>query len=175
MFKLSKPSRRRTLLALGTAVPALLAVVLAGPPAQAAGFTPINIWNSSHCLDNATENASKLQMWNCTGGSEQRWLEGFNTQTGLFTFTNQHTGLCITAPAWGTGTATMQFCDAGAANQQWSVFAADNPVNPSAGWYDVWQNASSGYCLTTPSVGNGTLVQTTACDPADHYDRWHQQ
>jgi hypothetical protein len=173
--KPSKPSKRRSLLALATAVPALLAVAVTGTPAQAAGFTPINVWNSSHCLDNATENAAKLQMWSCTGGPEQRWLEGFNTQTGLFTFTNQNTGRCITAPASGTGTVTMAFCNAAAANQQWRVYFADNPLGPPSGWYDVWQNVSSGYCLSTPSVGNGTLIQTTPCDPSDLYDRWHQQ
>ncbi|MFE9597331.1 RICIN domain-containing protein [Streptomyces hokutonensis] len=169
------PERRRVF-ALVTAVLAILALAWAGgSPAQAAGFTPINVWNSSHCLDNATENAAKLQMWSCTGGAEQKWLEGFNTQTGLFTFTNQNTGRCITAPASGTGTVTMAFCNAAATNQQWRVYFADNPLGPPSGWYDVWQNVSSGYCLSTPSVGNGTLIQTTPCDPSDQYDRWHQQ
>jgi hypothetical protein len=175
MFKLSKPARTRGLLALATAVPALLAVAVAGTPAQAAGFTPINVWNSSHCLDKASENAAKLQMWSCSGGSEQNWLEGFNAPTGLFTFTNQHTGRCVTAPPFGAGTVTMAFCDASATTQQWRVYAAGNPLGAPSGWYDVWQNVSSGLCLSTPSVGNGTLVQATPCDPSDQYDRWHQQ
>jgi hypothetical protein len=166
---------RHKLFALLATAFAVLAISMAGTPAQAAGFTPINVWNSSHCLDNATENAAKLHMWSCTGGSEQRWLEGFNTSTGLFTFTNQHTGRCITAPASGTGTVTMAFCNAAAANQQWRVLYAANPSTPSAGWYQVWQNVSSGYCLNTPSVGNGTLVQTWPCDISDHYQKWHQQ
>jgi hypothetical protein len=80
-------------------------------------------------------------MWSCTGGAEQNWLEGFNTQTDLFTFTNQNTGLCITAPASGPGTVVMAFCNAAAATQQWSVYAADNPLGPPSGWYDVWQNS----------------------------------
>ncbi|MFF0744774.1 RICIN domain-containing protein [Streptomyces sp. NPDC004111] len=168
-------SLRRCLYGLvGTAF-TVLAVAVTGAPAQAAGFTPINIWNSTHCLDNATQNASKLQMWSCSGASEQKWLDGFNTQTGLFTFTNQRTGRCITAPASGAGTVTVQFCNAAAATQQWRVFFADNPNGPPSGWYDVWQNVASGLCLSTPSVGNGTLVQTTSCDPSDLYDRWHKQ
>ncbi|MET8682872.1 RICIN domain-containing protein [Streptomyces sp. NPDC004732] len=166
---------RRSLFALLTAMSAALALSVAAAPAQAAGFSPINVWNSSHCLDNATENAAKLQMWSCTGGSEQKWLEGYNTQTGLFTFTNQRTGRCITAPASGAGTATMAFCDAGSTAQQWRVYYADNPPSPPAGWYDVWQNVASGYCLSTPSVGNGTLVKTTTCDASVQYERWHQQ
>ncbi|WP_329463609.1 RICIN domain-containing protein [Streptomyces sp. NBC_01431] len=166
---------RRSLIAFVTAVLAILAIAATGSPAQAAGFSPINVWNSGHCLDNATENAARLQMWSCTGGSEQKWLEGFNTKTGLFTFTNQHTGGCITAPASGSGTVTVAFCDAAATTQQWRVYFADNPNGPPSGWYDVWQNVSSGLCLSTPSVGNGTLLQTTQCDPSRQYDRWHQQ
>ncbi|MGH4029618.1 RICIN domain-containing protein [Actinomycetota bacterium Odt1-20B] len=168
-------SLRRSLFALFTAVPAMLALTVTSTPAHAAGFTRINIWNSTHCLDNATENYSKLQMWSCGSGSEQKWLEGFNTQTGLFTFTNQRTGRCITAPASGTGTATVQFCNAADPAQQWRVYFADNPNGPPSGWYDVWQNASSGYCLSTPSVGNGTLVRTISCDSSVLYERWHTQ
>lgn len=167
--------KRRSLFALFTGALAMLSVAAVGTPAQAAGFSPINVWNSTHCLDNATENASKLHMWSCTGGSEQKWLEGFNTQTGLFTFTNQRTGRCITAPAWGSGTVTVEFCNAAATTQQWRVFYADNPNGPPSGWYQVWQNVSSGLCLSTPSVRNDTLLQATACDPSNQYYRWHQQ
>ncbi|MEU6068697.1 MULTISPECIES: RICIN domain-containing protein [Streptomyces] len=153
----------------------VLASAVAGTPSRAQGFSPINVWNSSHCLDNATENAAKLQMWSCDSGSDEKWLEGFDSQTGLFTFTNQNTGRCITAPSSGAGTVTMAFCDAAATNQKWRVFYADNPSDPPAGWYQVWQNASSGLCLSTPSVRNRTLLQATPCDPSDQYDRWHQQ
>lgn len=166
--------KRRSLLALFTGVLAMLVIAVIGTPAQAAGFSPINVWNSTHCLDNATENSAKLHMV-VLGGSEQKWLEGFNTQTGLFTFTNQRTGRCITAPAWGSGTVTVEFCNAAAPTQQWRVFFADNPNGPPSGWYDVWQNVSSGLCLSTPSVRNGTLLQATACDPSNQYYRWHQQ
>jgi hypothetical protein len=164
--------RRGLFVALVTALLAGTASAAAIAPAQAAGFTPINIWNSSHCMDNATENAAKVQMWSCNGGSQQNWLEGFNGQT--FTFTNQRTGWCVTAPASGPGAATMAPC-VSAPNQEWIVFFADNPLGPPSGWYDVWQNESSGLCLTTPSVGNGTVLQMTGCDPSDQYDRWHQQ
>ena len=169
-------STRRRLSALVTALLAVLALAWAGgSPAQAAGFAPINVWNSSHCLDNATENSAKLQMYSCSGNVQQKWLAGFNTQTSLFTFTNQNTGLCITAPSSGPGTVTMASCNAAATNQQWSVYFADNPLGPPSGWYDVWQNASSGYCLATDSVGNGTLPVMETCDPSDQYHRWHLQ
>ncbi|MER5428501.1 ricin-type beta-trefoil lectin domain protein [Streptomyces sp. NPDC002588] len=167
---------RRRLVALVSAVFAVLAIGwAAGAPAQAVGFAPINVWNGNHCLDNATENASKLQMWNCTGGPEQRWLSVDNSQTSLFTFTNQNTGRCITAPSSGTGTVTMAVCDAAATNQQWRVFFADNPLGPPSGWYDVWQNASSGFCLYTTTVANGNLIRTAPCTAASLNQRWHLQ
>ena len=40
-----------------------MASTLAIAPAQAADYTPINIWNSSHCMDNAIDNPAKLEMW----------------------------------------------------------------------------------------------------------------
>jgi Ricin-type beta-trefoil lectin domain len=168
-------NRRSLFIALVTAPLAMLAITMAAAPAQAAGPTPINAWNKNNCLDNATENASKIQMWSCTGGSEQKWLEGSGTQTSLFTFTNSHTRWCITAPAVGAGTVTMAPCDAAATTQQWRVFFADNPLGPPSGWYDVWQNAASGLCLETPSLRNGTVLQTAPCDASNLLQRWHQQ
>jgi len=158
-----------TLLA-GAAVAATIAG--AGAPAQASEVFRMNIWKSSHCLDNATEKDSKLQMWNCGSGSEQRWIEEFNSGTGASTFANQRTGLCISAPEFGAGTVIMDRCNSFLANQQWRVFATGGD---STGSYIVWQNVSSGLCLTTPSVGNGTLVQTTECDTSDPYDLWQEQ
>jgi hypothetical protein len=166
-------SQRFRLSALFTGVLALLAIVMAGAPAQAAGFTPINVWNSSHCIDNATENATRVQMWSCTGGSEQRWLRGSGSEVGASTFTNQNTGRCITAP-WGQGSILLLECDGASTAQQWRVFFTDNPGG-SGGRYEVWQSVSSGFCLTTPSVKNGTLLRAAVCDPSDQYDRWHQQ
>ena len=164
---------RGLLIALGTVVLSATAITLAIVPAQASGSSSaINIWNSSHCMDNASENNSKVQMWSCTGVIEQKWSVA-PSSVG-YTFTNQHTGWCLTAPASGLGAATMSPC-VSTAPQQWTVFAADNPLGPPSGWYDVWQNVSSGYCLTTSSVGNGTVLQMNDCDPSDQYDRWHEQ
>ncbi|GAA1366591.1 hypothetical protein ACFPK5_06635 [Streptomyces beijiangensis] len=69
----------------------------------------------------------------------------------------------------------MAYCNAGSTAQQWRVYSADNPTTPPAGWYDVWQNVSSGYCPSTPGVGNSTLVRTIPCDASVQYERWHQQ
>jgi hypothetical protein len=166
--------RRRlaAMLLAGAATAATIGV--ASAPAQATpGYVRMNIWNSNHCLDNDTGHDEKLQMWRCSGGTEQQWLPEFNSQTQAFTFANRHTGRCIHASAAGAVTVTMEECDAGAPTQQWTalVMTSESP----GGSYTVWQNKFSGLCLTTPSVGDGTLVQTTVCDSSDQYDRWHQE
>jgi hypothetical protein len=167
-------SKRRSLMTMVAAVVVMLGLGLAATPAQAASFTQVNVWNSSHCLDNATENSLKLQMWNCTGGSEQHWRRAFNGATGGYTFINQRSGNCMIAPMFSPGTIwATGACDTSDRSQNWKVYAADNPG--TGGSYFVWQNMASLLCLTTPSVGNGTLPQTATCDPSDQYDRWHEQ
>jgi len=168
-------SKRRSLMAMVAAVVAMLGMGLAATPAQAASFTRINVWNSSHCLDNATENSAKLQMWKCGGGSEQNWTRTYNGASGGYVFINQRSGNCMIAPMFGPGTIWMtSFCNTNDLSQNWHVYAVDNPGG-SGGFYFVWQNMASLLCLTTPSVGNGTLPQAATCDPSDQYDRWHEQ
>ena len=169
MFK-----RRSLLMAPVIGLLAMLATTAAGAPAQAAPFpTPINVWNTNNCLDNATENAAKVQVWSCNGGSQQKWTEGFNASTSTFFFMNSRTQLCVAAPA-GAGTVTMASCD-GSAAEQWQVFFADNPLGPPSGWYDVWENFASGLCLATPSLSNGTVLQTAPCTASSLLQRWHEQ
>jgi hypothetical protein len=168
-------SKRRGLAGLFIAGLATLGLSLTGAAAQAStvSFNPVSIAGSSHCLDNATENAARLQMWSCTGGSEQNWLEVFSNATGTIEFLNQHTGWCATAPATGTGTVVMAPCNAANRAQQWRAGANGN-VGGSSGSYNVWVNASSLNCLSTRSVAPGTLVQTSACNfYTDPYYRWH--
>ncbi|HEX4833229.1 MAG TPA: ricin-type beta-trefoil lectin domain protein [Trebonia sp.] len=155
------------------------AAVAGTTQANASAGNEMAVWNGAHnhCLDNDTTNAQNLQMWNCTGGAEQHWLEGFNTTTGLFTFRNANTGNCITSPPAGAGAAqvTLGSCDAADARQQWDVFAADNPTG-GPGWYDVWESTTEpGYCLRAPSVANGTHLETWPCDSNVSYERFIQQ
>ncbi|GAA0760647.1 ricin-type beta-trefoil lectin domain protein [Ideonella azotifigens] len=159
----------RVLCALATGV-AAAALTLAGTPARAAGYTNIRVWNTTHCLDNATDNASKLQMWSCDSGSDEKWLKIYNSQLGSFRFINQRTGRCITAPSSGGAAITMKDCDLQALNQEWTVYYSDHT---STGWYYMWQSASlSGYCLNTDSVGNGTVITSQGCNLADQYQHW---
>lgn len=167
-----KLSKRVALLASSAAL-AVPAVAMSGGAAHAdTNFTAIRIFGSTHCMDNATENSGKVQMWNCTGHAEQNWFPQFNQQAGTFTFINQNTDLCVTAPPSGGGTVVMGSC-VGATTQQWSLIYTNTPSGQTDGSYSVWQSAASGWCLNTNSVGNGTALRTWPCDITDHYQKWH--
>jgi hypothetical protein len=163
----------RSLSAAITALLVALVVGLNASPAQASGFSPMKIWHSSHCLDNATEDSEKLQMWSCSGAQEQNWSASLNGN-GTYSFSNQRTGRCITAPIPTDRPATMQDCDSGQLTQQWLRYASGNTSGQSSDQYFVWQNMDTKLCLTTPSVGNGTLARTTICDTSDRYDFWNK-
>jgi len=162
----------RSLSAAITAFLVLLMVGLTAAPAQASGFSPMKILHSSHCLDNATENSAKLQMWSCSGAQEQNWSASLNGN-GTYSFSNQRTGRCITAAIPTDQPATVQNCNSAQRTQQWVLFANGNPGGPSDQYF-VWQNMDTKLCLTTPSVGNGTLIRTTVCDTSDPYDFWNK-
>jgi hypothetical protein len=153
----------------GTATAATIGV--AGAPAQASSFLEMKIWDSSHCLDNATEDASKLQMWRCSGASEQRWSVPFNSQNGTYSFINERTRRCVQAPGV-QGPIFMNSCDSANTTQQWTIVVAG--AESPGGSYIVWRNNFSGLCLTTPSVADGTRPRAAVCDPSDQYDKWHQ-
>jgi hypothetical protein len=165
-------STRRSLFALVTAVLVTLTLGLAATPARADAYSPMKIWHSTHCLDNATQDSARLQMWSCSGALEQNWFDSL-TSNGFYTFRNQRTQRCITAQLFNGGPVTMQPCSA-AGNQQWRLRDLGNPTGQQTDFYFIWQSASSGLCLTTPSVGNGTVPRTTECDPSDPYDLWNK-
>jgi hypothetical protein len=163
---------RLSLIALSLTGLAILAPALSSSPAGAATTNEIAVYGSSHCLDDDTNNAANLQMWSCTGGTEQHWTSTPDP-SGLYTFQNAHTGLCITAPATAEVVPlALAGCTAGgSALQQWRVFAADNPPGGS-GWYEVFQNVADNWCLRTSSVGNGTNPEMWPCDASISYERW---
>lgn len=168
-------SLRRGLFALVTALLAVLGVALAIGPAQAASTVEISVHGTSQCLDNATENAGILQMWRCTGGSEQQWVELPNSQTGYTMFMNEHTGWCVTAPPGpGGGSVVMAPCDTAASTQQWSISPfITTPVGIPFAIFRTISNPASGLCLWTDSVANRTVPAMAGCDPFGSYnERW---
>jgi hypothetical protein len=171
---------KRVILFASSAVMALPAIAVSGGAAHAdqPPFPPVTVrvWGSSHCIDNATQNAETLQMWNCTGGPEQKWADTPDSingvGTGTFSLVNQNTGYCMDAPAQGDGTVVMGPCTS-SSTQQWTTLFAANPSPFTNGSYAVIQNVSSEQCLNTNSVANGTLLRTWPCDTTDHYQKWH--
>lgn len=102
------------------------------------------------CLDDSgglSANGSPVGIWQCVGGSRQRWTQ----QNGEL----QVAGKCLTDSTWG-GTGTKLVIEAcnGQRNQKWS--------RSSSGEYVL---AFHGLCLTDPggSTTNGTQVRVQAC------------
>ena len=167
-----KLTKRVALFASSLAM-ALSAVVVSSGAAHAADpFVTVRVWGSSHCIDNATQNAETLQMWNCTGGNEQKWTDRDNAANTSYALVNLNTDYCMDALAQGDGVVVMGPCTS-SNTQQWTTLFAANPSPFTNGAYAVIQNVASGECLKTLSVANGTLLRTWPCDTTDHYQKWH--
>jgi cytochrome c len=85
---------------------------------------------SGKCVDvNGASSAdgTKIQLWTCTGGTNQQW-----TRTGT---TFQSLGKCMTVNGSGTadGTLVQLWTCTGAAGQNWAPQADGSLVNPNSG------------------------------------------
>jgi Cytolethal distending toxin A/C domain len=168
-------SKWRSLFALMAAATAALTITLVAGPAQASGSTQeIHIFDSSHCLDNATQNAAVLQMWKCTGGAEQQW---FQTETGLRDPANGMRDIVIIeneSSKWCTyvlpqGVVVLRVCDASDIHEQWTV---DYVFTPAGEAFQMITSVSSHLCLATSSVANGTVPTVVTCDVGESYEWW---
>jgi endo-1,4-beta-xylanase len=104
---------------------------------------------SGRCLDvpNAsTTNGTRLQLYDCWGGSNQRFSQTSSRQLTV-------NGKCLDASGGGTsnGTAVIIWDCHGGANQQWNVNNG------------TITNAQSGLCLDAGGTGNGTPIQLYSC------------
>nr|WP_285739161.1 ricin-type beta-trefoil lectin domain protein [Kitasatospora phosalacinea] len=111
---------------------------------------------SGRCLDvpgSATSNGTQTQLWDCHGGTNQRWTYTANKQ--LVVYGNK----CLDASGQGTGngTAVVIWDCNGQSNQQWNVNANGTVTG-----------VQSGLCLDAAGTGtaNGTKVQLWACSGA---------
>ncbi|PYC88424.1 poly(3-hydroxybutyrate) depolymerase [Streptomyces tateyamensis] len=116
---------------------------------------------SGRCVDinaSATTNGTQAQLWDCNGGSNQRWT--YTAAKQLVVYGNK----CLDASGQGTanGTAAVIWDCNGQANQQWNV-NADGTVT----------GVQSGLCLDATGTGtaNGTKVQLWACSGAGN-QKW---
>jgi hypothetical protein len=116
--------------------------------------------DSSKCVDDnglSTANGTKIQMWDCNGGSNQDWtIEPDGTL--------QVYGKCmdITGANYSNGTNIELWDCNGGANQQWQ------PRNGTL------VNPASGKCLDDPAfnTANGTQLDLWTCNGGSN-QQWH--
>jgi hypothetical protein len=108
--------------------------------------------NSAKCMDDngqSSADGTKIQMWDCNGGSNQQWtMQSDGTVRVL--------GKCLDITNGGTANGTLielWTCNGGA-NQQWL------PVN------GMLVNPVSGRCLDDPAfnTANGTQLDLWDCN-----------
>ncbi|GAA1532419.1 ricin-type beta-trefoil lectin domain protein [Dactylosporangium maewongense] len=113
---------------------------------------------SGRCLDvpnSSTANGTQPVIWDCNGGTNQRWTVDGQTIQAL--------GKCLDAPVNATAGAKAQLWDCnGGTNQQWTL-NADGTVRGTA----------SGLCLDVDRnlTANGTVVLLWTCTAAAN-QRW---
>jgi len=121
------------------------------------------------CLDLSgygTTNGTNVQLWDCTGASNQVW-QAVSNNAGAFSLKNPVSGRCLDLSGYGTANGTnAQLWDCtGAANQLWQR-------QPDGSW----RNPVSGRCLDTAgaSTANGTNVRLWDCS-AGWNQMWQPQ
>jgi alpha-galactosidase len=113
---------------------------------------------SGRCLDvpdSSTANGTQPVVWDCNGGTNQRWTISGQTVQAL--------GKCLDAPIGATAGAKVQLWDCnGGANQQWTI-NADGTI----------RSTQSALCLDVDHnlTANGTLVLLWTCSAAVN-QRW---
>jgi len=122
------------------------------PPPPPSGNQEIVGQQSGRCLDinnSTTANGTQAQLWDCNGGSNQRWTYSAGKQ--LVVYGNKCLGVGQSA---GNGTAAAIWDCNGQADQQWNI-------NPDGTITAV----QSGLCLDASgqATANGTKVQLWSC------------
>ena len=105
---------------------------------------------ASTCPAPATTNGTQVQLWDCHGGTNQRWT--YTASRQLTVYGNK----CLDANGQGTtnGTAVIIWDCNGQANQQWNVNANGTITG-----------VQSGLCLDASGAGtaNGTKIHLWTC------------
>jgi len=164
-----EPSRGQPGFAFAAGLTMALASLVATPAQASSAFSNVNRLYTNQCLDSATENDSKLQMWHCDGGNDEQWLFLSDNQGG-YKFINQRTGRCATSPTgWGQA-VTMKPCEAAAANQLWYVYQTLYDVSATA-----WRNGASNFCLWSRGDANGAVLVIGNCEASDTGLYWQKR
>ncbi|MEV2242461.1 glycoside hydrolase family 11 protein, partial [Micromonospora sp. NPDC049891] len=119
------------------------------PPSGGSGQMIVG-QQSGRCLDvpnSSTSNGTQLQLYDCWGGSNQRFTHTSSRQLTV-------NGKCLDAANQGTsnGTRVTIYDCHGGANQQWNI----NSNGTITG-------VQSGLCLDAGGSGNGALIQLYSC------------
>lgn len=117
---------------------------------------------SGRCIDingSTTDNGTQAQLWDCHGGTNQRWT--YTSGKQLMIYGNK----CLDARANGTGNGTavvIEDCNGGA-GQQWNI----NTNGTIAG-------VQSGLCLDAvgAATANRTRIQLYACWSGGGNQKW---
>jgi len=117
---------------------------------------------SGRCIDvpnSSTTNGTQVQLWDCHGGTNQRWTYTANKQ--LMVYGTK----CLDANGQGTanGTAAVIWDCNGQTNQQWNLNAGG-----------AITGVQSGLCLDATGAGtaNGTKVVLWSCNGQTN-QQWH--
>ncbi|GHH73540.1 hypothetical protein GCM10018793_12290 [Streptomyces sulfonofaciens] len=113
---------------------------------------------SGRCIDipnSTTANGTQAQLWDCHGGTNQRWTYTASRQLMIYG------SKCLDASGRGTGNGTAAIiwdCN-GQTNQQWNVNANGTITG-----------VQSGLCLEAGDAGtaNGTKIQLWSCSGASN-------
>jgi hypothetical protein len=159
--------RRGIFMLLAATLLGTLATTAASIPAQASSpYHEIPNYVNRHCIDVRTEDNTFVQLWSCTGGSEQLFNDVLVNVGGTdyFEFVNARTGYCLgTDASFSVGLQAMSYPCGTDDSQYWSVSYANNT---GSGWYQVLLNKYSGLCLDLAgnSSANGTHIQQYWCN-----------
>ena len=144
------------------AVQANLVAAGYGAAAGGSGSTIVG-GQSGRCLDDpnsSTTNGTQMQIWDCSGQSNQRWTITASKQLTVL-------GKCLDASGQGTtnGTAAIIWDCNGQTNQQWNV----NSNGTITG-------VQSGLCLDAngAATANGTKIIIWACNGGSN-QQWSQR
>ncbi|MFG1807722.1 ricin-type beta-trefoil lectin domain protein [Streptomyces sp. NPDC049040] len=143
------------------ATPSIAEFGLFRRPAGSASSGTITSASSGRCVDvngKSTTNGTQLQLWDCNGGSNQKWTH--TSGKALSVYGNK----CLDASGQGTspGTAVVIWDCNGQTNQQWNI----NSNGTITG-------AQSGLCLDAYGAGtaNGTKLDLWTCNGGSN-QRW---
>jgi len=154
---------------------AVLAMAAVAAPVGSADAAPVFYRTmvgrgSGKCADVRTQDNITVQLWGCSGVTEQDWRFEFALATGgtdYYRIFNRRTQRCLGIAGDSTRAgvaAQIQFCagDDSRPTQLWSfqtVYLGNDP-------WTVIRNRWSGLCLDARgnATGNGTIIQQYTCN-----------